>query len=289
MASSPDCIYDSAVTPPFAESPSPLTESVLTGHFHESLDYGTHRSRGTTDFLLILTAGGSGLLSTSTDRYVTTPGTLTLYRPGTPHDYRTTPPELMPAKGKPSWELLWAHFHPRGHWLPWLDWPRPLGDAGPAALTLPAASYPTVRGLLRDAHAYASGPSPMGRELALCCIEQVLLHAVAVRPTARMDTRVAKVAEILTRTPERPLDIHALARSVSLSPSRFAHIFREHTGLTPLQFHERLRIDLARRLLRATSQSVKEVSAACGFASPFYFSLRFKKATGKSPSAWRDG
>jgi YesN/AraC family two-component response regulator len=34
--------------------------------------------------------------------------------------------------------------------------------------------------------------------------------------------------------------------------------------------------------------SIQQVGGQVGRQSPFYFSLRFKKATGRSPSAYRD-
>ena len=41
-------------------------------------------------------------------------------------------------------------------------------------------------------------------------------------------------------------------------------------------------------LLRMTSLSVKQVAAEVGFANPFYFSLRFKRATGRRLTGYRN-
>ncbi len=123
----------------------------------------------------------------------------------------------------------------------------------------------------------------------MACLEQVLIHGVRAGGGARaMDARVERAARLLADHPARPLDLEALAGEVSLSASRLAHLFREQVGLSPLQVLERQRVEMARRLLSASGMSVKEVAAACGYASPFYFSLRFKRATGKSPSAYRE-
>ena len=43
----------------------------------------------------------------------------------------------------------------------------------------------------------------------------------------------------------------------------------------------------ARQLLARTTLSIKEIAAQTGFASPFYFSLRFKAASGSSPRDYR--
>jgi AraC family transcriptional regulator of arabinose operon len=55
-----------------------------------------------------------------------------------------------------------------------------------------------------------------------------------------------------------------------------------------MHYVEARRIERATQLLRVTSLSVKQIAEQVGFESPFYFSLRFKKATGISPSAYRD-
>jgi AraC family transcriptional regulator of arabinose operon len=54
-----------------------------------------------------------------------------------------------------------------------------------------------------------------------------------------------------------------------------------------MEFVERQRIERARQLLVMTSLSVKEIGRGVGFESPFYFSLRFKRHTGKSPRSFR--
>jgi len=43
---------------------------------------------------------------------------------------------------------------------------------------------------------------------------------------------------------------------VELSASHFAHVFKEKTGMTPLQFVTRQRITLAQQLIRETSRSL---------------------------------
>jgi AraC family transcriptional regulator of arabinose operon len=78
-----------------------------------------------------------------------------------------------------------------------------------------------------------------------------------------------------------------LAKIAGMSASRFAHLFRRQVGVPPQQFVEQRRLMRAEQLLKHSSLSVKEISHDVGFRSPFYFSLRFKSRTGKSPRAYR--
>ena len=85
----------------------------------------------------------------------------------------------------------------------------------------------------------------------------------------------------------RTLTVDTLAAVAGLSPSRLAHRFRAATGVSVMRYVEARRIERAGQLLRMTPLAVKQVARQVGFASPFYFSLRFSKATGRSPTAYR--
>ena len=81
--------------------------------------------------------------------------------------------------------------------------------------------------------------------------------------------------------------IEKLAASLGLSTRHFYRVFREHTGLSPYQYHLQLRIERAKQMLHGTAMNVKEIAAALAFESPFHFSNVFKQKTGMSPSQWR--
>ena len=48
----------------------------------------------------------------------------------------------------------------------------------------------------------------------------------------------------------------------------------------------RIRMEEAKKLLRTTNLKNYEIAERVGFADPHYFSVAFKKATGKSPTEW---
>jgi AraC-like DNA-binding protein len=82
--------------------------------------------------------------------------------------------------------------------------------------------------------------------------------------------------------------IEELARSLGLSASRFQHLFKEHTGLSPYQYHLQLKVQRARELLRDSDMPVKQVAGMLGFQSVYHFSTLFKRKTGMSPTRWRE-
>ncbi len=83
------------------------------------------------------------------------------------------------------------------------------------------------------------------------------------------------------------LRVATLASLVNVSPSHFFALFKRHTGLAPMEYFTRLRMECARQLLESATSSVKEVAAILGYEDPFYFSRVFKSATGICPSAYR--
>lgn len=83
------------------------------------------------------------------------------------------------------------------------------------------------------------------------------------------------------------LDIATLAKGCAMSPSRFAHQFRDLMGLPPKRYLLQRRLERAQTLLSTSDTPIKTIAAACGFRDADVFSDAFRRRTGSSPSAWR--
>ena len=83
-------------------------------------------------------------------------------------------------------------------------------------------------------------------------------------------------------------DISDVIKKSGYSADHFRRCFKEETGTTPLGYLTDLRINRAKKLLRATPyQSIGSIAAGCGFSDEFYFSRVFRKETGISPREYR--
>ena len=63
--------------------------------------------------------------------------------------------------------------------------------------------------------------------------------------------------------------------------------FKKCTGYTLMEYIQRYRIIMAKKLLRETNLSMAEISAQTGYDSPAYFAKIFKKLTSQTPSEYR--
>ena len=105
-----------------------------------------------------------------------------------------------------------------------------------------------------------------------------------VRESSR---RVEQSIVYMRQNLNRPLQVATLAAMAKISPSHFFALFKRRTGCAPMDYFTRLRMERARRLLDATTLSVKEVAAAMGYEDQFYFSRVFKSVTSLAPTEYR--
>ncbi|MDR6975765.1 AraC family transcriptional regulator of arabinose operon [Streptomyces sp. 3330] len=283
--------------------PSPPPGLVVVGHFDEDAAYGVNRPHGSDSWLLTWTTGGSGRVRQGAGEVRAGAGDLVVLAPGVPHSYAVEP-------GARHWRFWWAHCQARPSWTPWL---RPYGAGGApdglyAVGPVPAALHDRMEGAWRRRHADArwTGADPpagdlgivvaqgaAARELALCGLEEaVLLAAASARPPTAppgLDDRVRRAQARMAADPGAPHTVRSLAAEVSLSPSRFAHLFTEQVGRSPMRALLETRLDHAARLLEGTDLSVERVASASGFASAFHFSRVFRARHGTPPGAYRDG
>lgn len=81
--------------------------------------------------------------------------------------------------------------------------------------------------------------------------------------------------------------VGVLARRLFLSPSHFAHRFRDAAGLPPGAFAQALRIQMAKRLLVDTGLPVVDVAQETGYDSLGTFTTRFAMLVGLPPARFR--
>lgn len=108
----------------------------------------------------------------------------------------------------------------------------------------------------------------------------------SLRGIFRRDSRAHKIAETVHYLREHyrePLNIKALADMVYMAPSTFFKHFKAVTTLSPLQYHKRLRLYEAKRLLLTERCTVAEACYSVGYESQQQFTREYKRMFGRPP------
>lgn len=83
------------------------------------------------------------------------------------------------------------------------------------------------------------------------------------------------------------LTLEELSRQASLSPYYFAHLFKEETGISPIEYVAMTKINYAKNILKTTENSITEIADLLGYSSDASFINAFKKRAGLSPARFR--
>jgi AraC-like DNA-binding protein len=79
------------------------------------------------------------------------------------------------------------------------------------------------------------------------------------------------------------LYVDKLAQKVNMATSTFHRHFKEVTTLSPLQFHKRLRLFEAQRLMMVNNENVSSAALAVGYESSTQFIREYKRLFGAPP------
>jgi transcriptional regulator GlxA family with amidase domain len=81
--------------------------------------------------------------------------------------------------------------------------------------------------------------------------------------------------------------LEEMIRRTGLAERTFKRRFTSATGLSPIAYVQRLRIEDAKRRLERTEASVDEISWQVGYEDPAFFRRLFKRVTGVPPGVYR--
>ncbi len=85
----------------------------------------------------------------------------------------------------------------------------------------------------------------------------------------------------------REVSLEEISGELGVTPQYLSKIFRQETGHTFKEHLIDLRISEAKRLIRETQLSAREISYAIGYDDPNYFVRLFKKITGLTPKEYQ--
>ena len=258
----------------------PNYSAVLADHYSMGAKYHIRRENGRSDYLLMLTLKGAGIINLNGRNIVAEPGVLTVHHPNIYQDYRTR-------YQRKRWDFLWIHCLPPPPVAALLNFPDTSDGLSVSDLkTLPSIERRRVTALFNDAVLWSLKARPLDRQMAMNLLENLLLrihNSFSNDQSPFMETIHTYILQHL----REELSAKQLAAVMNLSPSRFAHRFKEESGTSPQIYVEGVRLEYARRMLESGGINVKEAADAAGFADQNYFANRYRKTFGHPPSKSR--
>lgn len=118
--------------------------------------------------------------------------------------------------------------------------------------------------------------------------EALWIHTIAERlpHVSRLDIDVLRAASMVLEDPTPSYTLHSLARTATLSRSRFSARFTSAFGEPPMRWVQRVRMDHAERLIRGGTLSIATIATLMGFSDESAFRKAYRRVTG-SPARRR--
>lgn len=99
---------------------------------------------------------------------------------------------------------------------------------------------------------------------------------------------VNKVILFISDGNETNLTVEDIANHFNISTSHLSRIFREHTGVTLVEYLNIRKVEECQYFLRHTNKAILDISDSFHFCNQSYFTRIFKKYTGVTPKQFRN-
>lgn len=152
-------------------------------------------------------------------------------------------------------------------------------------------SYAELQPILQEMSGLTPPFFSLIRQAGLLRILYALLNSCKSEPLKPnydgMDKRIHTIIDYILCHQDRMPDVAELARLVELSESHLRKLFIQHTGLAPLHFVHRLKIEQAQKRLIGTNLTIAQIAFELGITNVNYFCRLFKAKSGFTPQQYR--
>ena len=98
---------------------------------------------------------------------------------------------------------------------------------------------------------------------------------------------VKRIQDSFQKHYNEKISLSDIGEKYHISSSHLAHIFKEITGYSTIDYLISCRLSVAKRMLASSDDSIKEIIYQCGFSDESNFSRMFKSKVGMTPTEFR--
>ena len=266
------------VTPTKTASALPFTIMEI-GHFYAEEEYLIHRDVHES-FLILYTICGSGVIQTVDTTFLLSPSQLAFIDCHTPHGYHSN---------DAPWEFLWIHVD------------------GESLSAIYDMIYPNgIRPIhIKNSHDIPSAfeellkycekndiANSMKISLKLHSLFQLFYNATMEHENTpikkEQQEAITHVVNYIQTHYADAITIDDMMKEIHISKYHFIRLFNRVIGATPYNYLMTYRINMAKKMLYSTDNTIAEIAEACGFLDTSNFITQFKKHTGQKPLQYRN-
>jgi YesN/AraC family two-component response regulator len=98
---------------------------------------------------------------------------------------------------------------------------------------------------------------------------------------------IKKICDFIEDHYSKKINLDDIVEVAGFSKYYSSRLFKQHMGITIIDYLTQTRIDKAKMLLQEGTHSIKQISAMVGYSDPNYFTWTFKKIVGIAPVKYR--
>lgn len=250
------------------------------GYYPKAEHHHRIREKGVGQYVLIYCVDGSGFYVVDGKRHEVKKNQYFILPIGKPHEYGSTEGHF--------WTVYWLHFCGKAAHV------FAEGAATPQTINVTMQSRISERINIFDEILTTLHFGDSIEDLRYA--SSLLAHFLAsmrylgqfrrAKASAEKDI-VEQAIHYMRENIENRITMAEVLRYVGYSQSHFSTVFKKKTGMSPLSYFNRLKVEHACQLLKTTDLKVNMICYKVGIEDPLYFSRLFSKVMGMSPSEFR--
>lgn len=246
--------------------------------FCHPTDFVISRPFGSGDYLVLIVKS-RGYFTLDGREHLVSPGTVMVYKKGTPQIYRAADEE---------YRNDWFHFEPTTGELSFID---ALGIAYDTPI--PCRNTTPLSALIKCLYQEKISANPHRAEsidlyfkLLMLKISECTRQSDPAHPFPHYE-KLSRLRGDIYNTPQAGYTVSELADRLTMSDSYLQHLYRRVFGVSITADIITARIDRAKYLLSGTAYTVSVIANMCGYNNDVHFMRQFKALCGVTPTEYR--